>query len=196
MSSLKSNVIISSLKDYFSRNKKVLIASSVTLVLAAIVGVVSSIRAVNGEFERVARVDMDFAGAKIFFLSSLLLAVSYGLFLVAGINNKTAIIAIIPYFLLGFLIGKYATCLIARYEFLGILNLLLCYLPFFLATFVLFVVATANILSAYCTQCTESGLKPYLLQTLKIFAINVAIGLVLFLIVGSFFGVIEIKLYD
>ena len=194
MDALRFKVAISSLKDYFSRNKKILIAASVTLVLAIIVGVVTSIRAVNGEFERVARVDMKFAGAKVFFLSTLMLVVSYVLLLIAGINGKTVIIAVIPHFLIGFLIGKYSTCLIARYEFWGILNLLLCYLPFYLATFVLFIVATVNILTC-CEQSGESKLKPYLIPTLKIFAINVAIALVLFLIIGSFFGVIEIELF-
>lgn len=195
MSELKKRVLLSNLREYFSNNKKIVISALVTVCLAIIVGVISSIRAVNGEFERVARVDMEFAGAKIFFLSALLLAVSYALILVAGASNKTVFIAIIPFFLLGFLIGKYSTCLIARYEFWGILNLILCYLPFFLASLVLFVIAATNVLSACVSKQTENGLKPYLLPTLKLFGINVGIGLVLFLIVGSFFGVIEISLF-
>lgn len=195
MSSQKTRIFISNLRGYFFRNRKIILAATATLVLAIIVGVVSSIRAVNGEFERVARVDMEFSGAKIFLFSSLLLLLSYALFLVAGINDKTVYIAIIPFFLLGFIIGKYTTCLIARYEFWGILNLLLCYLPFFIATFLLFVVCSANVLTACKSASTESGLKPYVIPTVKIFAINVAIGLILFLIVGSFVGVIEIKLF-
>ncbi len=195
MSELKKRVLLSNLREYFSNNKKILIAALVTVCLAIIVGVISSIRAVNGEFERVARVDMEFAGAKIFFLFSLLLAVSYVLIVASGASNKTVFIAIIPFFLLGFLIGKYSTCLIARYEFWGILNLLICYLPFFLASLVLFVIAASNVLSSCVSNKTENGLKPYLLPTLKLFGINVAIGLVLFLIIGSFFGVIEISLF-
>ena len=167
----------------------------VVLVLAIAVGIIASIRAVNGEFERVARVDMEFAGAKIFFLSILLLALCYALFLIAGINSKTVFIAIIPYFFLGYLIGKYSTCLIARYEFWGTLNLLFCYLPFFIVTFALFVVATVNVLTACKSECTETGLKPCVASTLKIFGINVLASLVFFLIIGSFFGVIEISLF-
>lgn len=195
MSSQRTGIAFSHLKNYFSKNRKIILAASVTLILAIIIGVVSSIRAVNGEFDRVARVDMEFSGAKIFFLSSLLVAISYALFLVAGINDKTVFIAIIPYFLLGFIIGKYATCLIARYEFWGILNLLLCYLPFFIATVIMFLIVTVNVLTACKSASTESGLKPYVIPTLKIFGINVAIGIVLFLIVGSFVGVIEVKLF-
>ena len=195
MDALKKRIVFSKIREYILNNKKLLIAVFATLVLAVIVGVVSTIRAVNGEFERVARVDMKFSGAKIFFLSSLLLFASYALFLVAGINNKTVFIAIIPFFLLGFLLGRYATCLIARYEFWGILNLLLCYLPFFIVTLVAFVVCIVNILTTCPSKSTENGMKPYLLPTLKIFGINVLIGLVLFLIVGSFFGVIEISLF-
>ena len=134
--------MLSKLREYLARNKKILLSALVVLVLAIAVGIIASIRAVNGEFERVARVDMEFAGAKIFFLSILLLALCYALFLIAGINSKTVFIAIIPYFFLGYLIGKYSTCLIARYEFWGTLNLLFCYLPFFIVTFALFVVAT------------------------------------------------------
>ena len=195
MNTLKKRIVFSSLKEYFARNKKILIAAFIVVTLAIIVGVISSIRAVNGDFERVARVDMKFAGAKIFFLSSLILLISYALFLVAGINNKTAFIAVIPFFILGFIIGKYATCLIARYEFWGILNLLCCYLPFFIATIVLFAIAAVNVLTACQSRTTENGLKPYLLPTLKLFGINVAIGLVLFVIIGSIFGVIEISLF-
>lgn len=194
MDELKKRVFVSNLKEYLGKNKKVFICSAIVLVLGIVIGIVSSIRAVNGEFERVARVDMKFSGAKIFFLSSLLLLVSYFVFLIAGANKKCAFLAIIPFFLLGFLIGKYATCLVARYEFWGILNLLCCYLPFFVVTLVLFVVAASNVLSA-CNRPTANGLKSYLLPVLKIFAINVAVGLVLFLIVGSIFGVIEISLF-
>ena len=117
MSGLKTRILFSNLREYCSKNKKIIFAAIITLTVAIVVGVLSSIRAVNGEFERVARVDMDFAGAKIFFLSALILALSYALFLIAGINNKTVFIAIIPFFFLGFVIGKYTTCLIARYEF-------------------------------------------------------------------------------
>lgn len=195
MSGLKARILFSNLREYCSKNKKIIFAAIITLCIAIVVGVLSSIRAVNGDFERVARVDMEFAGAKIFFLSVLLLALSYALFLIAGINNKTVFIAIIPFFFLGFVIGKYTTCLIARYEFWGILNLFLCYLPFFICTFFAFVIAVVNILSACKSQSTENGFKPYLVPTLKIFGINAALALVFFLIIGSIFGVIEISLF-
>ena len=195
MDELKKRVFVSNLKEYIGKNKKILICSALVLVLGIIIGIVSSVRAVNGEFERVARVDMKFSGAKIFFLSVLLLLLSYVVFLIAGADRRIAFLAIIPFFLLGFLIGKYSTCLIARYEFWGILNLLCCYLPFFFATLVLFVIAVSSILTA-CNRPTANGLKSYLLPTVKLFAINVAISLVLFLIVGSIFGVIEISLFE
>lgn len=194
MDALRWRAFVSNLRGYFARNRRILISAFIVLAVGIIVGVISCIRAVNGEFERVARVDMEFSGAKIFFLSLLFLVVSYSLILIAGINKKTAFIAIIPFFALGFLIGKYSTCLIARYEFWGILNLLLCYLPFFIVTLIAFIIATVNVLTA-CQNPTENGLKPYLIPTLKVFGLNVLAGIVFFLIIGSIFGVIEIKLF-
>ncbi len=194
MDALRWRVFVSNLRGYFARNRRILISAFIVLAIGIIVGVISCIRAVNGEFERVARVDMEFSGAKIFFLSLLFLVVSYSLILIAGINKKAAFIAIIPFFVLGFLIGKYSTCLIARYEFWGILNLLLCYLPFFIVTLIVFIIATVNVLTA-CQNPTENGLKPYLIPTLKVFGLNVLAGIVFFLIIGSIFGVIAIKLF-
>jgi len=194
MDELKKRVLLSNLKEFFDKNKKILICSLIVLALGVVVGIVSSIRAVNGEFERVARVDMKFSGAKIFFLSSLLLLLSYSVFLIAGADKKCTFLAVIPFFILGFLMGKYATCLIARYEFWGVLNLLCCYLPFFLCSICLFAVALSGILSS-CNRPTKNGLKSYLLPTLKIFGINVCAGFVFFLIIGSIFGVIEISLF-
>ena len=54
MDALKKRIVFSKIREYILNNKKLLIAVFATLVLAVIVGVVSTIRAVNGEFERVA----------------------------------------------------------------------------------------------------------------------------------------------
>ena len=194
MNEFKKRAVFSNLRGYFVQNRKIFVSALIVLTLGIIVGIVSSVRAVNGDFERVARVDMEFAGAKTFFISVLILVVSYALFLISGINKKTIFIAAIPFFVLGFLIGKYATCLIARYETWGILNLLFCYLPFYIATAILFVIAAVNVITP-CYRPTENGLKPYIIPTLKLFAINVCAGVVFFLIIGSIFGVIEIKLF-
>lgn len=167
------------------------------LLLGIIIGVISAINATDGNFERVARADMEFGAVKVFFFSSLALCGSYVILLISGINNKTVIVAIIPFFVLGFFMGEYMCALIARYEGLGLLNLIFIYLPFFIVSFVCMLVALTVILSASCGSCSceSGGLKPSFVSTLKIFGINIAISVVLFLIIGAIFGVIIVSLY-
>ena len=71
---------------------------------------------------------------------------------------------------------------------------LLIYLPFFLCTFCCFVLCATVTVAPEC-GCKNGGLKPSFVNTLKIFAFNVAIAFVLFVIVGSIFKVIVVTLY-
>lgn len=192
----RKRAILSSVRSFVAQNKKIIICVSAIFAIGIIVGVISAINATNGNFERVARADMNFGAVKVFFFSTLALAACYGLLLVSGINNKTVFIAIIPFFALGFFCGEYTCALIARYEGLGLLNLLLIYLPFFIVSFVCMTLALCNILNSSCTDCAgDSTLKPSFVATLKIFGINIAINFVLFLIIGAIFGVIIVALY-
>lgn len=161
------------------------------------VGIISAIRSVDGDFERIARADMSFSSAKVFFISSLAVVGGYLILLLSGYNNKTVFLAVIPFVVLGFMCGQYSCILIARYESTGILNLLLVYLPFFLCTFVCFVFAACAILSASCTDCSsKSSLRPSFVTTLKIVGINLAISFVLMMIIGSIIGgVVIVVLY-
>ncbi len=160
-----------------------------------VVGVISAFRAVGEDgFERVARADMEFAAAKVFFYALLALLGCYAIFLIGGINSKTIFLIIIPFFALGFILGEYSVALIARYQTTGLIDLLAIYLPFFLCTFCCFLLCAASQVAPDC-ECCSSGLKPSFVQTLKIFGINIAIAFVLFIIVGSIFGVIVVSLY-
>ena len=189
-------MISSSLRTFFDKNKKVIISTSVLFLIGIIIGIVYAYRAVDGCFERVIRSEVETGAAKVFFISLLGIMGGYILILISGINNKTVFLICIPFVVLGFFLGKYACALVGRYEGFGVLNLVIIYLPFFLITFVLMMIATANVLSAGCTDyCEHSSLKPSFIRTLKIFGINAGCSLVLFLIIGSMTGVIIVVLF-
>lgn len=192
--SINFRAIISSLKSVFDKNKKVIICALIIFVIGISGGIISVVRSVSDGFERVARADMQFSGAKVFFISSLALLGCYAVFLLAGINSKTVVLALIPFFALGFILGEYATALVARYETTGVLNLIFIYLPFFISTFACFLFCAC--LATYPQSgCSPSGLKPSFVSTVKLFGINLLIAVVVFLIIGSIFGVIVVELY-
>jgi len=189
MSTLRTRVIKSSLITFFEKNKKVIISTVVLFAIGIILGVALAYRAVDGSFERVPRVDVETGSAKVFFISLLCLVGGYGVLLIAGINNKTVFLICIPFLTLGYILGKYSVALICRFEGFGVLNFILVYLPFFLVTFILMLIAATNILSASCSDyCENSSFKPSFIRTLKIFGINAGCALVLFLILGSIIG--------
>ena len=192
---LRAKSFLSSLKSFVSDNKKVIICAVVIFALGITVGIISAFRAVGEDgFERVARADMEFGAAKVFFISLLALIVCYGVFLIAGVNNVTVFLIILPFFALGFITGEYSATLIARYETTGLINLLLIYLPFFLCTFCCFVLCATVVVAPDCS-CCKTGLKPSFVSTMKILGVNVAIAFVLFIILGSIFKVIVVSLY-
>ncbi len=193
--SLRTKSIISALKTFVSDNKKVIVCASIIFVLGIIVGIFSAFRSVGKDgFDRVARADMEFGAVKVFFISLLALVGCYAVFLIAGINDKTVFLIVLPFFALGFATGWYSVALIGRYETSGLVNLLLIYLPFFICTFCCFVLCATVTVAPDC-GCKNGTLKPSFVNTLKIFAINVAIAFLLFIIIGSIFKVIVVTLY-
>ena len=193
--SLRVKSVLSAIKSFVSDNKKVIICATIIFALGITVGVISAFGAVGDDgFERVARADMEFSSAKIFFVSLLALLGCYVVFLLSGINAKTIFLIVIPFVVLGFVTGEYSVALIARYETTGLLNLLLIYLPFFLCTFCCFVLC-AVIAAAPDCACCKTGLKPSFVQTVKVFGANVAIAFVFFFIIGAVFQVIVVSLY-
>lgn len=193
--SLRVKSVLSAIKSFVSDNKKVIICATIIFALGITVGVISAFGAVGDDgFERVARADMEFSSAKVFFVSLLALLGCYVVFLLSGINAKTIFLIVIPFFVLGFVTGEYSVALIARYETTGLLNLLLIYLPFFLCTFCCFVLC-AVIAAAPDCACCKTGLKSSFVQTVKVFGANVAIAFVFFLIIGAVFKVIVVSLY-
>lgn len=186
--------VLSLIKSFFKDNKKVLICTLIIFILGIIVGVLSAFGAVSDGFERVARDEMEFAGAKVFFISILALLGAYIIFLLAGVNSKTIFLVILPFFALGFVVGEYSTALVARYETTGVFNLLFVYLPFFIGTLICFLLCAVVSSSQDCS-CNGYGLKNSFVSTIKLFAINACVSLIFFLIIGSIFGVLVVELY-
>lgn len=192
--SYRSKAFISSLKSFFHNNKKVLICAIVIFTIGIVVGVLSEVRSVSGDFERVAKADIEYSCAKVFFIAFLALLGAYVLFLLASINSKTLVLCLLPFVALGFVLGEYSTALVARYETSGVLNLLFVYLPFFLSTLCCFLLCACQITAPNCA-CTGQVYRQSFVETIKIFAINVALAFIVFLIVGAIFGVIVVQLY-
>ena len=105
----------------------------------------------------------------------------YAVILVAAAGRNLAVVAALPFLVLGYVTGKYSCLLVAAYGATGLTNLLLVYLPFFLLTFVCAAVAGARAVAA--KGCDR--MKCTALTLLKIFAVNVAFAFLFFLIVGS-----------
>ncbi len=186
----------SQIKRFFALNKKIIVCAIVIFIVGALSGIFSCLRAVDGEFEQIPAKDADIAGARVFFYSLLALIVCYALILISGSSNKTALLAIIPFFLDGFLLGRYACALLGRYSTLGLLNLLFAYLPFFVATLVCFVLSMIAVMQPNCANTAKSGiLKQSFIDVLKIFGINIAISFVLFVLIGAIYGVVVVEVY-
>ncbi len=195
---INTRVFMSNISTYVKRNKKLVISLFAVTAIALVLGIISAVRAVDGDFERVIRSEVEVATGKIFFLSLLTLAGYYLLILLSGLNGKTVYIAFAPFFLAGFLFGRYSTALVMRYEAFGIVNLILVYLPAFLCTVILSLLCTVAQLEASCSDCDKkTTLRPAFLKLLKYFAVNAAVVFVTFVILGSIIGgVIDITLFD
>lgn len=177
------------LADFFKANAKIVISALVIFAVGVALGVVLAYRAVGGEFESVARVDADVGAGKVFFIALAALVGSYALILLSSLNSKTMLLCCVPFFFVGFLLGRFSTALLCRYEVFGLFNFLFCYLPVFIFSVALMLIATVRVLSASCTECGEkSKLKPSFVALLKIFAINAAIAFVFFVLVGLLVG--------
>lgn len=109
--SLRVKSVLSAIKSFVSDNKKVIICATIIFALGITVGVISAFGAVGDDgFERVARADMEFSSAKVFFVSLLALLGCYVVFLLSGINAKTIFLIVIPFFCFGVCHGRVFGC--------------------------------------------------------------------------------------
>ena len=187
MSYSKKKAILDALSCFVKDNLKVILCATALFAAGIIIGIITAYHAVGGEFEIVIRSEIETGSFKVFAIAVAALAGCYAVILVGGINKKTAILMCIPLALTGYFFGRYSVALVGRFESYGIVNLLLVYAPFFLASFACMTVACCVNLAPYCPQC-EGRLKPSFVKTLKIFGINAAVAFVFLLIIGAIIG--------
>lgn len=168
-------------KDFVYDNRKSVFSFFGVFFVAIVAGIFITVNSAGGEFEQIARGDMEFGAVKVFFTASFAVFAGYAFILVAAAGRNLAVVAALPFLVLGYVTGKYSCLLVAAYGATGLTNLLLVYLPFFLLTFVCAAVAGARAVAA--KGCDR--MKCTALTLLKIFAANVAFAFLFFLIVGS-----------
>ena len=181
------------IKDFLNLYKKSVLCFSLLFFIGIIVGIVSAVNAVGGEFEKILQKDMTFGAVKVFFYSALFLLVGYFFVAVASCVKGTSFVAVLPFVVLGFMFGKYICILVAVYGGMGIMNLIFIYLPFFLLSFCLLLVG-GSVALRQCNMCASSDalLRPSISTLLKVFAINVLANFIIFLLIGSLTKVIVV----
>ena len=181
------------IKDFLNLHKKSVLCFSLLFFIGIIVGIVSAVNAVGGEFEKILQKDMTFGAVKVFFYSALFLLVGYFIVAVASCVKGTSFLAVLPFVVLGFMFGKYICILVAVYGGTGIMNLIFVYLPFYLLTFCLLLVG-GSVALRQCNMCASSDalLRPSISTLLKVFAINILANFIIFLLIGSLTKVIVV----
>jgi hypothetical protein len=194
--SSRARMLMSEVSDFITYNKKAVISFALVFVLAAIIGVWTTISYSGGEFERIPNADIVFSSVKVFFGATLAVAGGSVIILISGGAGFLAILSLAPFLGLGYFFGRYMCILAACYGSAGVINLVFIYLPFFLITFVCMVFAAVTVLdSRGCNACAPKGsLRPSFAATLKIFGINTAINFVIFILIGALAKVIVVDL--
>lgn len=175
-------------KDFLKENKKSVLSFAAVFAVGIAVGIFVTISAAGGEFERIARADMEFGAVKVFFTTSFGVLAGYGVVLLSVCAPPLAPVSLLAPVVLGYFFGKYMCLLVAVYGATGILDLFVVYAPFFLITFVFLTVAGAR--AARAVGCGR--MKAAALALGKIYGLNVAADFVVFVIIGSFAKVIVV----
>ena len=176
------------IKDFLKENRKSVLGFSAVFALGVVIGIFVTISAAGGEFERVARADMEFGSVKVFFTSSFALLAGYGVLLLAACAPALALVSLLSFAVLGYFFGNYLCLLVAVYGATGVLNLIVIYLPFFLLTFACMVVGGARAAKALgCGRVRSTALL-----MLKVYGVNVALDFVIFVLLGVFVKVLVV----
>ena len=175
-------------KDFLKENKKSVLSFGIVFALGIAVGIFVTISAAGGEFERVARADMEFGAVKVFFTSAVAVLAGYGVLLLAACAPALAPVSLLSFGVLGYFFGKYMCLLVAVYGASGILNLIVVYMPFFLCTFLCMTVAGAR--AARAVGCGRVRASAIVL--LKVYGVNMAVDFAIFVLVGAFVKVIVV----
>lgn len=187
--------LLNIIRDFLSTNKKIVLCCLILFLVGIVVGIVYTITANGGEFERVLKDDMTFGAVKVFFYSSLLVAIGYFAVAISACIRGASFVSAFPFPILGYVFGNYVTLLVGCYGGIGIINLIFVYVPFFLLTFVILTTSTciALRLSQSC-GCSGKGafLRPSVTAVLKGYGVNIICSFVVFLLVGGIVKVLVV----
>ena len=191
----RGNTLLFAIKDFLCVHKKTFLCFSLVFIAGLVVGIVSEVNSVGGEFERLAKNDMVFGAVKVFFFSSFFLFAGYGVVIISATIKGVSFVAVIPFVVIGYLFGAYTTALIGSYGGVGIMNLVFIYMPFYLITFLCMAVAGCIAMKrANNCGCKERILKPSVSVLLKGYVVNVLASFVIFLLIGSVTKVVVVAL--
>lgn len=185
MSAIKSKSIYA-IKDFLSLHKKAVLCFSVLFFIGIVVGIVSAVNAVGGEFEKITQNDMTFGAVKVFFFSALFLLVGYIIIAVSACIHGMSFLAVVPFMILGYLCGRFVTVLVGSYGGIGLMNLIFVYLPFFIGSFICLLIG-ACIAQRQCNMCASNNsiLRPSIATILKALGINILFNFIVFLLIGA-----------
>lgn len=176
------------IKDFLRDNKKCVVSCAAVFAVGMILGIFLTINASGGEFERVARSDIEFGAVKVFFTTSFALLLGYGVILLAAAAPSLVYVSLAVFGVAGYYFGRYMCLLVAVYGAAGIVNLVIIYIPFFLASLIFMIVAASKSVSA--KGCGR--MKSTAISLLKIYAFNIGFDFVLFVVIGAFAKVIVV----
>jgi hypothetical protein len=194
MGAVKSKSVYA-IKDFLALHKKPVVCFSVLFFIGIIVGIVSAVNSVGGQFEKIAQNEIVFGAVKVFFFSAIGLLAGYIIFAVSSCMHGMSFLSVVPFIILGYICGKYVTVLVGVYGGIGLMNLIFIYIPFFIGSFIFFLVG-ASIALRQCNicACNNSILRPSISTILKAFAINLLFNFVVFMLIGALTKVIIVVL--
>ena len=192
MGAVKSNAIYA-IKDFLTLHKKTVLCFSVVFFIGIVIGIVSAVNAVGGEFERITQSDMSFGAVKVFLFSALFLLIGYFVVAVSSRVRGMSFIALLPFIVLGYLCGCYVTVLVGVYGGIGIMNLIFIYIPFYFGSFICMLVS-ACIAQRQSNMCASGNslLRPSVAVLLKAIGVNILFNFIVFLLIGSVTKVIVV----
>ncbi len=192
---VRVRAFLNSVGEFFRRNKKAIICYSVLFIFGLVIGIVAAVNYAGGEFENYHPDEIVYGAVKVFLFSSLIIAAGYGIIIVSATVRSLTFLSLIPFGVLGIEFGRYITLLVGYYAFIGIINLIFIYIPFFLITFVCMLFAAAKTAGQYYCQCTPNGgLRPPVVTNIKCYFVNVAINFFIFIVIGAMTKVIVVGL--